>query len=59
MRTELHAVRLYLTDFREAEHLKTATVRENRQIPIDEFVQPSRGTDDFHSRAEVEMIGIA
>ena len=59
MRTEFDTVFLYFSDFCEAENLETATVGENRQIPIHELVQTASGADDVESGAQIEMIGVA
>src|SRR5688572_12341470 len=48
-----------LANFCEAKDLKAAAVRKDWPRPIDEFVQAASLLDDFQSRANVEMIGVA
>lgn len=55
---ELHAVVFHLAQFREAEHLKTAAVRENRVVPGGEPVKPSRFSISSGPVLK-QMIGIA
>jgi hypothetical protein len=59
MGLEVSALLPNLAPFSQAEDLKPAAVREDGQIPIDEFVQPARCADDVHARADVEMIRVA
>jgi hypothetical protein len=59
MRAELDAVRLDLANLGKAEHLKSAAVREDGFLPVDEIVQSARRADDVHAGADVEMIRVA
>ena len=59
MRAERRALLRDLSEIAEAEHLKTAAVREDGTVPVHELVQTSRLAHKFHARSEEEMIGIA
>src|SRR5258708_3553437 len=59
MRTKLDAVRLDLSDSRQAENLKAAAVGQNRIRPIDELMQTAGGANDVHTGAKGEVVGIA
>src|SRR5436190_1276639 len=59
MRPELDAVRFDFADVREAEDLKAAAVGKDRQLPIDELMQPAGFADDIHPGANEQMIRIA
>ena len=59
MRTKLDAMRPDLANFGEAEHLKSAAVREDGFWPVDETVQAARRADDIHAGTDVEVVGVA
>src|SRR5262245_7549651 len=46
-------------DSGEAEHLKTAAVREDRASPVHELVQAPRLGDDLYPGTDVKMVGVA
>ncbi len=48
-----------VAEFREAENLKTPTVREDRSIPSHEAVQPAEVADEFAARPQVQVVGVA
>ena len=43
----------------KTEHLVAAAVRQNRSLPIHEFVQPARRLQHVGAGAEVQMVSIA
>ena len=47
-----------LSQFRQAEHLKTAAICQDRARPVHKTVQPSCCSDDLHPRPQVEVVGI-
>ena len=55
----INAVRFDFPNLRKTENLKAAAVSEDWQIPVDEFMQATGSTDDFHAGADVEMIRVA
>ena len=58
MRPELDAMRPNFPNLRQAEHLEPAAVRQDRQIPIHEFVQVARGLNNLETRPNAQMIGV-
>ena len=56
---ERHALFGDLAAVGQAEHLVAAAVRQNRSLPIHEFVQPARSLQHLGAGAEVQMVSIA
>src|SRR4030042_2517728 len=48
-----------LPQFRQAEDLITATIRQNGPLPVDETMEPSQPAYGFMAGFEVEVIGVS
>ena len=59
MGAEFDAMRLDLPNCGKAEDLEAAAVSKDRELPIDEIMQATRGADDVHPGTDMEMIGVA
>src|SRR5579859_5155100 len=58
VRTESHALVRNFSQFRKAENLESAGVRQNRAIPRHEFVQSAYAAHQLVPRSQIEMISI-
>ncbi len=59
MRFEGHALFGQLAQVRQAHHLKSAAIGENRTLPIHEFVQTAQAVDPLSAGAQHQVIGVA
>ena len=59
MGTELDPVRFHLPDFRQAENLEAATVRQHGMGPAHELMQAAGSPNDVKAGPDVKMVGIA
>ena len=59
MRAERHAVAGDFPQIAEAEHLKSAAVRQDCAIPRHEFMQAAELPDQVVAGAQIQMIGVA
>ncbi len=59
VRAELHAFVCGAPKRLEREDLVTAAIGQNRLLPADEAVEPSKALDDSNPGTQVEMVGVA
>ncbi len=59
MGPEFDAMRLYLSNRRQAENLEPATIGEDWSSPANEWMQPARSADNIQAGANIEVIGVA
>lgn len=58
-RTEAHSLLVDLAQFREAEHLEAARVREDRPLPVHEAVQVAVRGNHLRARPQHQVEGVA
>jgi hypothetical protein len=56
--SKLNALFGNLAELRQGEHLKAAAIRQNRSVPIEEFVNTAHIVNNVITRTDVEMIRI-